>query len=339
MAHFAELDENNQVLRVISVNNEDILDKNKNESESIGIDFCKKLFNGGIWLQTSINGNLRGRFAEPGMFYFPDYDVFSKTIPPGPWVKYDKDKEWYVDFPMNINTGELFTDDELRWIFYYIRNTKSYRICPAIPKDLSDEFLSKACTSTDFMYPTFEGLMYGSNRTQEIAEIKIEGEKIIIPFIHTLKKDIDITPVATILEIRWEGLNWDIAADSLNAHPQTASRTIQELFRLIIEWAYAHTEFGNNELAAVGCHKILRVLQMPLEVRNELLNEIEPQAVESYIRGMYPFKNTSFEILEDPVSPPLFTDWYESIQSKYPALKRDQTLHVDIDNVPENYPM
>ena len=33
MAHFAELDENNKVVRVVVVNNEDLLDENNQESE------------------------------------------------------------------------------------------------------------------------------------------------------------------------------------------------------------------------------------------------------------------------------------------------------------------
>ena len=40
MAHFAELDKDNKVLRVIVVNNEDIL-VDGIESEAKGIEFCK----------------------------------------------------------------------------------------------------------------------------------------------------------------------------------------------------------------------------------------------------------------------------------------------------------
>ena len=43
MAHFAELDVNNNVLRVIVVSNNDIKDENGNESEAIGVAFCEGL--------------------------------------------------------------------------------------------------------------------------------------------------------------------------------------------------------------------------------------------------------------------------------------------------------
>ena len=68
MAHFAELDSNNVVLRVIVVNNAELLDENNVEQESLGISFCQTLF-GGTWKQTSYNGNLRKNFAGVGYSY------------------------------------------------------------------------------------------------------------------------------------------------------------------------------------------------------------------------------------------------------------------------------
>ena len=54
MAHFAELDDSNVVLRVIVLNNNVILDENGNELEELGIAFCKSLYgNDTNWKQTS----------------------------------------------------------------------------------------------------------------------------------------------------------------------------------------------------------------------------------------------------------------------------------------------
>ena len=77
MAHFAQL-ENNIVRKVIVVANQDILDKNGQESEQKGIDFCSNLL-GGTWKQTSYNGNIRKNYAGIGMTYDPTFDAF---IPP-----------------------------------------------------------------------------------------------------------------------------------------------------------------------------------------------------------------------------------------------------------------
>ncbi|MFT4261430.1 MAG: hypothetical protein ACMXX9_03285 [Candidatus Woesearchaeota archaeon] len=79
MAHFAELDENNVVLRVIVVDNKNCCDKKGEEQEEIGRAFCEKLFNGGRWVQTSYNANFRKRYAGIGYIYDEEVDEF---IPP-----------------------------------------------------------------------------------------------------------------------------------------------------------------------------------------------------------------------------------------------------------------
>jgi hypothetical protein len=77
MAHFAELDNNNIVLRVIVVANEDCLDNNGNESEAVGIDFITNHIGlKGVWKQTSYNSNFRGVYAGIGWLYNPTKDEF-----------------------------------------------------------------------------------------------------------------------------------------------------------------------------------------------------------------------------------------------------------------------
>jgi hypothetical protein len=80
MAHFAELDANNVVLRVIVVDNKDTCDANGVEKESIGVAFCEKNF-GGRWIKTSYNGNIRKKYAGPGMVYLPEHDHFAISKP------------------------------------------------------------------------------------------------------------------------------------------------------------------------------------------------------------------------------------------------------------------
>jgi hypothetical protein len=64
MAHFARIEEG-VVRQVIVVNNEVLYDENKVEQETIGAQFCADLF-GGVWVQTSYNGKIRGKFAGQG---------------------------------------------------------------------------------------------------------------------------------------------------------------------------------------------------------------------------------------------------------------------------------
>lgn len=82
MAHFAELDTNNVVTRILVVDNAYVLDSNGQESEEVGIDYLKSLFGSNmIYKQTSYNNNFRVRYAYPGCTYDAAFDAF---IPPKP---------------------------------------------------------------------------------------------------------------------------------------------------------------------------------------------------------------------------------------------------------------
>jgi len=83
MAHFAKLNSDNIVEQVIVVNNEVLKDDKGVEQESIGVAFCQSLFGADTnWVQTSYNGNFRGRYAGAGMTYDPIKDEF--IIPEAP---------------------------------------------------------------------------------------------------------------------------------------------------------------------------------------------------------------------------------------------------------------
>jgi hypothetical protein len=78
MAHFAQLNDNNEVINVIVVNNDVIAHPmTRKESENIGIRFCKSVLGAETrWVQTSYHNNFRGIFAGIGLFYDPEKDVF-----------------------------------------------------------------------------------------------------------------------------------------------------------------------------------------------------------------------------------------------------------------------
>tara|TARA_Y100000992_G_scaffold220872_1_gene153100 strand:- start:613 stop:864 length:252 start_codon:yes stop_codon:yes gene_type:complete len=72
MAHFAELDENNVVLRVIVIDNDDVANNGGDQSVAAE-NFVKTIVpfstNGKSWKQTSYNKNFRGQFAGQTMRY------------------------------------------------------------------------------------------------------------------------------------------------------------------------------------------------------------------------------------------------------------------------------
>ena len=75
MAHFAEIDNNNIVQRVIVVANDVLKDAAGQENEALGKAFCQSLL-GGNWVQTSYNGNIRGRYAGIDYYYNTEEDEF-----------------------------------------------------------------------------------------------------------------------------------------------------------------------------------------------------------------------------------------------------------------------
>ena len=99
MAHFAELDENNIVLRVVVIDNKDTADASGVEKEHIGAAFCERLF-GGTWKQTSYNSNFRKNYAGIGFTYLPP--PINGFAPPRPYQSWNLDPDtcqWVAPVP------------------------------------------------------------------------------------------------------------------------------------------------------------------------------------------------------------------------------------------------
>ncbi len=72
MAHFAEIDKDGFVLRVLVVDN---------SQESRGQEFlANDLGLGGTWIQTSYNSNIRGKYAAIGDKYDKKKDEFISPV-------------------------------------------------------------------------------------------------------------------------------------------------------------------------------------------------------------------------------------------------------------------
>ena len=57
MAHFVKVNSQSIVEAVYVIANNELLDEDGNEDEARGINFCKRLFGSGTYLQTSYNNN------------------------------------------------------------------------------------------------------------------------------------------------------------------------------------------------------------------------------------------------------------------------------------------
>lgn len=107
MAHFARIDENNVVTQVVVVANKDTADADGVEKEHIGAAFLEKLF-GGVWKQTSYNGNIRKNYAGIGYTYDAGIDAFVPPQPYPSWILDNATAQWEAPVPMpeDAGTGE-----------------------------------------------------------------------------------------------------------------------------------------------------------------------------------------------------------------------------------------
>lgn len=109
MAHFAEIDQNNQVLRVVVVDN---------SKEDKGQEFlANDLGLGGTWIQTSYNSNFRVRFAIPGGTYDPTNNAFINPKPYSNWVLNSSSLDWEapIAYPSDHKVY-VWNEQEQNWM-------------------------------------------------------------------------------------------------------------------------------------------------------------------------------------------------------------------------------
>jgi hypothetical protein len=117
MAHFAEINSEGIVQRVIVVDNNDCKDAEGNESEAVGAAFCNNLL-GGVWKQTSYNGNIRKNYAGIGYQYDEDLDAFIPPQPFSKWILNEETAQWEAPVPMPEGNEEdryVWNDNKGEW--------------------------------------------------------------------------------------------------------------------------------------------------------------------------------------------------------------------------------
>jgi hypothetical protein len=107
MSHFAELDDNNVVLRVLV---------GDNNMPNEGYDwFVENL--GGRWVQTSYSGSIRKNFAGMGFTYDEERDAFIAPKPFDSWSLNEDSCRWQspVPYPQD-GRFYIWNEDTLTWI-------------------------------------------------------------------------------------------------------------------------------------------------------------------------------------------------------------------------------
>ena len=115
MAHFAELDGNNVVTRVVVVGN-DISTAagplGNNDMHVDGETWCINFFKGGTWKQTSYNHNFRKQYAGKGYSYDFAKDKFICPQPYASW-SLDGNDDWQapVTYPTDTTGKHIIWDE------------------------------------------------------------------------------------------------------------------------------------------------------------------------------------------------------------------------------------
>ena len=120
MAHFAELDSNNIVTRVVVVGNDVTTAAGplgENDMHVDGETWCVNFFKGGNWKQTSYNNNFRKQYAGKGYTFDSAKNKFISPQPFTSWAL-DGNDDWQapVTYPTDTTDKMISWDeDNQKW--------------------------------------------------------------------------------------------------------------------------------------------------------------------------------------------------------------------------------
>lgn len=138
MAHYAKLDDNNQVINVVVVDNDKEL-KDGVEDEATGIAYLTGIHGYTNWKKTSYNTlynehalggtPFRGNYACISGHYYPEHDIFMEVKPYDSWTLNTSNAKWTppVDYPtvlksdpdsddLSTQYGYNWDENNQRWI-------------------------------------------------------------------------------------------------------------------------------------------------------------------------------------------------------------------------------
>ena len=148
MAHFAKLGSNGKVIQVLTLNNNDMLNADGVEDETVGQQYLELHNNwpAQMWIQTSYNTSggvhkdggtaFRGNYAGIGYTWDEDDQIFWPKKPFASWVKLISEARWQSpigDAP--ALTAEQTSQNEAnthRWIYVWNEATTAWDLTNSI---------------------------------------------------------------------------------------------------------------------------------------------------------------------------------------------------------------
>jgi len=133
MAHFAELDKDNKVVRVLVFDNKDV-DNNGGDQSEQAAEHIKSMIplsaTGIKWIQTSYNNNFRKAYAGIGHIYNASKNKFLLQQPYASW-SLDGSDDWQapVTYPNGDQSAYIISwdEDNLRWVGVKISDNSNHR--------------------------------------------------------------------------------------------------------------------------------------------------------------------------------------------------------------------
>ena len=112
MAYFAELDDENCVIQVISISN-DVCPDPAPDNEQLGIHYIVDTLGlVGTWRQTSFHSSFRKNYASIGGTYSPDLDAFIGPQPYPSWILNETSCQWQAPVPLPNESGVYAWDEQ-----------------------------------------------------------------------------------------------------------------------------------------------------------------------------------------------------------------------------------
>lgn len=121
MASFAELDSNNIVIRVITLDDKHTQDENGNEQESIGVAWLQTNISSNTWKQTSVNTHqnvhsnggtpFRKNHAGIDFTYDSTRDAFIRPKPHSSWILNETTCDWEPPIAYPTDGGKYLWND------------------------------------------------------------------------------------------------------------------------------------------------------------------------------------------------------------------------------------
>ena len=122
MAHYAFLDSNNVVVKVIVGVDENITQDDNGTPVGGSTEAWEAFYSAQPWhsgltcKRTSYNGNIRKQYCGPGFTYLSDADVFVAPQPYPSWTL-DANHDWQPPTPMPLTGGPYrWSEEDLVWV-------------------------------------------------------------------------------------------------------------------------------------------------------------------------------------------------------------------------------